>query len=63
MKHVIPKVRSALYGAAKLLGDLSAITSGNPVVMARRLLRRFVAKTAFRATNKTVDTLIPRPKK
>ena len=48
----INKTRGVLYQLAKLLGDISAITSGNPTKMAKRVGRRAVGKATGRAMRK-----------
>ncbi|MGF7186524.1 hypothetical protein GGQ84_002641 [Desulfitispora alkaliphila] len=40
------KTRGFLYKLAKLLGDISAISSGNPKKIAKRAGRRTVGKAA-----------------
>jgi len=48
----INKTRGILYQIAKLLGDVSAITSGSPKKMAKRAGRRTVSKATGRAMRK-----------
>lgn len=48
----ISKTRGLLYQIARLLGDVSAITSGNPKKMAKRVGRRTVGKATGRAMRK-----------
>lgn len=43
----IGKVRSALYGTARLLGDISAVKHG-PRAVGRRVLRRLAGRTTGR---------------
>jgi hypothetical protein len=51
-KLTISKTRGILYQIAKLLGDVSAITSGSPKKMAKRVGRRTVGKATGRAMRK-----------
>lgn len=46
------KTRGTLYQIAKLLGDISAISSGSPTKMAKRVGRRVVGKATGRAMRK-----------
>jgi len=48
----INKTRGILYQIAKLLGDVSAITSGSPKKMAKRVGRRTTGKATGRAMRK-----------
>jgi len=48
----IGKTRGILYQIAKLLGDFSAITSGSPKKMAKRVCRRTAGKATGRAMKK-----------
>jgi hypothetical protein len=48
----ISKTRGVLYQIAKLLGDVSAITSGSPKKMAKRVGRRTAGKATGRAMRK-----------
>lgn len=48
----IGKTRGVLYQIAKLLGDVSAITSGSPKKVAKRAGRRIVGKATGRAMRK-----------
>ena len=48
----INKTRGVLYQIAKLLGDVSAITSGSPKKMVKRAGRRTVGKATGRAMRK-----------
>ena len=45
----INKTRSILYKAARLLGDLQAISSGDPGKIGRRVARRAAGKATGRA--------------
>ncbi len=48
----ISKTRGVLYQFAKLLGDVSAITSGSPAKMAKRAGRRTAGKATGRMMRK-----------
>jgi hypothetical protein len=48
----IGKFRSALYKTAKILGDVSAVTSGSPEKMAKRAGRRVAGKVTGKALRK-----------
>ncbi len=48
----INKTRGILYKMVKLLGDISAITSGSPTKMAKRVGRRTVGKATGKAMRK-----------
>ncbi|MED4018635.1 hypothetical protein ACWE42_03145 [Sutcliffiella cohnii] len=48
----ISKIRSKLYKTAKILGDIQAITSGNPKKMAKRAGRRVAGKGTGRMLRK-----------
>ena len=48
----ISKTRGILYQIAKLLGDVSAIISGSPKKMAKRVGRRTAGKETGRAMRK-----------
>ena len=48
----ISKTRGVLYQIAKLLGDVSAITSGSSKKMAKRVGRRVAGKATGRAMRK-----------
>ncbi|HHT47510.1 MAG TPA: hypothetical protein GX004_09565 [Firmicutes bacterium] len=48
----ISKTREILYQIARLLGDVSAITSGSPKKMAKRAGRRTAGKVTGRAMRK-----------
>lgn len=43
-KVTINKVRSGLYDTAKFLGDVQAVTSGDPKKVAKRAGRRIAGK-------------------
>jgi hypothetical protein len=51
-KLAINKTRGILYKVAKLLGDISAISSGSPKKMAKRAGRRTAGKVTGRAFRK-----------
>jgi hypothetical protein len=51
-KLTISKTREILYQIARLLGDVSAITSGSPKKMAKRAGRRTAGKVTGRAMRK-----------
>ena len=42
------KVRSGLYRAARLLGDVGAVTSGRPSRIAKRLVNKVVGRNLVR---------------
>ena len=42
----ISKIRSLLYGTAKFLGDVQAVTSCSPKKMINRVIRRQAGRTA-----------------
>jgi len=42
------KLRSFLYAAARLLGDYSALASGSPKRIARRLVNKVIGRTVVR---------------
>jgi len=47
MKTTIPKVRSFLYGLAKILGDIQAVKKGAPAIVKRaerRVAGRFTGR-------------------
>lgn len=44
----ISKVRTLLYGAAKYLGDFSALRSGDPKKIGRRIQNRIIGKLTGR---------------
>lgn len=48
----ISKIRSFLYRLARLLGDLSAIMSGNPKKVGRRIYNRAVGRAMSRVTRR-----------
>ncbi len=48
----IGKTRGILYRIAKLLGDVSAVSSGSPKKIAKRAGRRIVGKAAGKAIRK-----------
>ncbi|MEW6244178.1 MAG: hypothetical protein AB1497_07950 [Bacillota bacterium] len=48
----ISKTRGMLYRIARLLGDIQAISSGNPRKMAKRVARRAAGKATGRALRK-----------
>lgn len=48
----INQLRSWLYTAAKILGDVQAVTSDKPGAVQRRVARRIAGKAAGRALGK-----------
>ncbi|MBS3943057.1 MAG: hypothetical protein KGZ32_02270 [Dethiobacter sp.] len=48
----IRKTRGFLYTIAKLLGDVSAVSSGSPKKMAKRVGRRAAGRAAGKALRK-----------
>ena len=44
----IGKLRGSLYRAARLLGDVSAVTSGRPDRIAKRLVNKFIGRKLVR---------------
>jgi hypothetical protein len=48
----INKTRGLLYKIARLLGDVSAVSSGSPAKMAKRAGRRAAGKATGRALRK-----------
>lgn len=48
----VNKTRGFLYKLARMLGDFSAVSSGSPKKMAKRVGRRAAGKAAGRAMRK-----------
>lgn len=48
----VSKTRGLLYKMARLLGDVSAVSSGSPTRMAKRAGRRAAGKVTGRALRK-----------
>lgn len=46
------KLRSFLYSLARLLGDVSAVASGSPKKMGKRVVRRAAGKATGKALRK-----------
>ncbi len=48
----IHKTRSSLYKSARILGDIQALTSGNPKKIAKRVGRRVTGRAAGKTIGK-----------
>ena len=45
---MLRKLRRSLYKGARILGDVNAVTSGNPARMAKRMMNKFTGRKLAR---------------